>query len=214
MTAFSEPESQAIRDFYASRNFQAMITYHNYSQLILYPWGYTEELTEQNDLLSQIAADMSGLIESVNGRIYVDEPASSLYLTNGDTTDWSFGVYGIPSFTIELPPEGWEYGGFFNAEEDIQPIFNENLPAALYLIDWSVQNFGSSLGIPERRRIIPEKRITKPNIRKEQLKQDRRNTRDSHHKPVKREKIKDSKVKYNPPAQGSKSKAKNRKGIK
>ncbi len=214
MTAFSEPETQVIRDFYAGRNFQAMITYHNYSQLILYPWGYTEELTEQNDLLSQIAADMSGLIESVNGRIYVDEPASSLYLTNGDTTDWSFGVYGIPSFTIELPPEGWEYGGFFNPEEDIQPIFNENLPAALYLIDWSIQNVGSPTEIPERKRMIPEKWMKKPRIREKQLKQDRRNPRDSHYKPVKREKIKDPKVKYNPPAQGSKSTTKNRKEIK
>jgi hypothetical protein len=220
LAAFSEPETQAIRDFYAGRNFQAMISYHNYSQLILYPWGYTAELTEQNDLHSQIAADMSGLIELVNGRIYVDEPASSLYLTNGDTTDWSFGVYGIPSFTIELPPEGWGYGGFFNAEEDIQPIFNENLPAALYLIDWSVQNFGSSLGIPERRRMIPEKWIIKPNIRGKQFKQDKQNIRDSHHKPVKREKIKDSNVDYNPPVQYSKSKAKpktktkNRKEIK
>ena len=187
-----------------------MISYHNYSQLILYPWGYTKELTEQNDLLSQIAADMSGLIESANGRIYVDEPSSSLYLSNGDTTDWSFGVYGIPSFTIELPPEGWEYGGFFNAEEDIRPIFNENLPAALYLIDWSVQNFGSSLRIPERRRMIPEKWILKPNIRGKQFKQPRRNIQDSQHNPVKREKIKDSKVKLNPPAQSPKSKAKNR----
>jgi hypothetical protein len=210
LAAFSEPESQAIRDFYADRNFQAMISYHNYSQLILYPWGYTKELTEQNDLLSQIAADMSGLIESANGRIYVDEPASSLYLSNGDTTDWSFGVYGIPSFTIELPPEGWEYGGFFNAEEDIQPIFNENLPAALYLIDWSVQNFGAPLQIPERRRMIPEKWILKPNIRGKQIKQPRQNIQDSQHKPVKREKIKDSKVKFNPPAQSPKSKAKNR----
>jgi carboxypeptidase T len=60
-------------------------------------------------------------------------------LTNGDTTDWSFGEYGIPSYTIELPPDSDILGEFFNAEADIQPIFDENLPAALYLIDWCIQ---------------------------------------------------------------------------
>jgi nucleoid DNA-binding protein len=34
-------------------------------------------------------------------------------------------------------------GGFFNAERDITPVFNENLPAALYLINWSIVNFGA-----------------------------------------------------------------------
>jgi hypothetical protein len=57
--------------------------------------------------------------------------------------DWSFGTYNIPSYTLELPPIDRAHGGFFNAEEDIQPIFEENLPAMLYLIDWTVQNFGS-----------------------------------------------------------------------
>jgi hypothetical protein len=32
------------------------------------------------------------------------------------------------------------HGGFFNAEADIASIFGENLPAMLYLIDWSIQN--------------------------------------------------------------------------
>jgi hypothetical protein len=65
--------------------------------------------------------------------------------------DWTFGTYNIPSYTLELPPIDQEHGGFFNAEEDIQPIFNENLPAMLYLIDWSVQNFGSGINPSTRR---------------------------------------------------------------
>jgi len=89
---------------------------------------------------------MSGLMQSVNGNIYeYGQAGADLYLTNGDTTDWTFGTYGIPSYTVELPPIDQAHGGFFNAEEDIQPIFNENLPAMLYLIDWSVQNFDSGM---------------------------------------------------------------------
>jgi hypothetical protein len=62
--------------------------------------------------------------------------------------------------------------------------------------------------------MMPEKWMKKPGIREKQLKQDRQNIRDSYHKPVKRSKIKNPKVKYNPPTQGSKSKTKNRKEIK
>lgn len=139
---FSEPEAQAIRDLFGQRNFKAMISYHSYSQDILYPWGYTAAPTEQNSLLEGIAAEMSRLIKSVNGNDYVYGQAGNiLYLTNGDTTDWAFAIYDIPAYTIELPPMDILHGGFFNAEKDIQSIFNENLPAALYLIGWSIDNF-------------------------------------------------------------------------
>ncbi|UCC38627.1 MAG: zinc carboxypeptidase [Candidatus Aminicenantes bacterium] len=152
-SAFSEPETQVIRDLFSLRSFQAMITYHNYSQIIIYPWGYTRLLTEKDDLFFEMSADMSELIQSVNGNFYDYGPAGvDLYLTNGDTTDWTFGTYGIPSFTIELPPIDIPHGGFFNSEGDIQPIFNENLPAMLYLIEWSIDDFEAQSNLPEKRK--------------------------------------------------------------
>ncbi|MFW6132158.1 MAG: M14 family metallopeptidase [Candidatus Aminicenantaceae bacterium] len=141
---FSEPETQAIRDLFVSKHFQALISYHSYSQLILYPWGYIDTPAQKDDQFNQIGQKMSDLIESVNGNNYkCVQSGKDLYLTNGDTTDWSYGVYNIPSFTIELPPVDILHGGFFNAEEDIDIIFNENLPAMLYLIEWSIQNYSS-----------------------------------------------------------------------
>lgn len=140
---FSEPETQVIRDFFAQRNLQAALSYHNYSQIILYPWSYTTEATNRDELLDEMASEMSRLMKDVNGSFYgYGQAGSYLYLSNGDTADWAFGTYGIPSFTIELPPVDVLHGGFFNAEEDIRSIFEENLPAALFLIDWSIKNFG------------------------------------------------------------------------
>lgn len=151
---FSEPETQAIRDLFAKRNFQAVISFHSYSQVILYPWGYTELAPEKNDLLADLAANMSNLIQSVNGSIYeFGQASSSLYLTNGDTTDWALGNYNIPAYTIELPPIDQIHGGFFNAEKDIQSIIQENLPAALHLIDWSIQNFSSKQLLPGKKKM-------------------------------------------------------------
>ncbi len=151
--SFSEPETRAVRDFFFQRTFQALITYHSYSQVILYPWGYTRAPTDKDVLLETLAASMASRIQAVNGRTYgFGRAGDSLYLTNGDTTDWAYGVAGIPAFTIELPPVDQLGGGFFNAEQDIKPIFLENLPAALTLIDWSILNFNSASDPPRETR--------------------------------------------------------------
>jgi carboxypeptidase T len=142
---FSEPETRAVRDLFEQRQFRALISYHSFSQVILYPWGYINVPTDRDALHMSLASAMSSLIEAVNGRFYsFGESSTSLYLTNGDMTDWAFGVAAIPAYTIELPPIDELAGGFFNAEKDIQPIFKENLPAALYLIDWAISDFGAS----------------------------------------------------------------------
>lgn len=141
MSPNSEPEVQAVIQLFQQRDFRALISYHSYSQIILYPWGYTYELADDSDLLLQLSKNMSKLMESVNGRVYAfGQAGDALYLTNGDLTDWAYGVYGIPAFTIELPPVDYSSGGFFNADEDIDPIFRENLPAALYLIEWAIDS--------------------------------------------------------------------------
>ncbi|MCJ7580529.1 MAG: M14 family metallopeptidase [Candidatus Aminicenantes bacterium] len=158
---FSEPESLAIRDLFSQHNFLSIISYHSYGSVILYPWGYTFQPTGQDALLNDLASNMSQQMQTVNGTVYSFGPASgSLYTTNGDTTDWSFGIYGIPSFTIELPPPSSQLGEFFNAEEDIQPIFQENLKAALYLIEWAIQNKPSPKDSQENIQRRPRSKVT------------------------------------------------------
>jgi len=133
-SAFSEPETRAVRDLFLSREFRAVVSFHSFSQAILYPWGYADVATDRDEMLQEIGLEMAGLIEAVNGRAYIcGRAASALYVTNGDTTDWTFAETGVPSYTIELPPVDIERGGFFNAERDIDGIFRENLPAMLAL---------------------------------------------------------------------------------
>ena len=140
--AFSEPETRAVRDLFLSKDFQAMISFHSFSQVILYPWGYTKLPSDKDAQMKEIAAEMSAKIQAVNGRLYdYGQSGTSLYLTNGDVTDWTFAVTGIPSYTIELPPIDELGGGFFNRQEDIDPVFRENLAAMTSLIEHSIQNY-------------------------------------------------------------------------
>jgi carboxypeptidase T len=140
--AFSEPETRAVRDLVATQKFDGLITYHSFSQLVLYPWGYTaEEIKDPGDraIHSDLAREMCKCIRDVHGKIYTPQPSSKLYPTAGDTTDWTYGEYGIPSFTIELRPKTVEEGGFILPANAIRPTWEENRAAALHLIDRMLQ---------------------------------------------------------------------------
>jgi carboxypeptidase T len=159
-SAFSEPETRAVRDLFIQRHFQALISYHSYSQVILYPWGFTTTPTDKDALFESLASSMANQMQAVNGRIYgYGRSGDSFYLTNGDTTDWAFGITGIPAFTIELPPVDQLGGGFYNPEQDIGPIFRENLPAALELIEWAILK-NAAVGDPLRETRAPRSQRT------------------------------------------------------
>jgi carboxypeptidase T len=135
--AFSEPEVRAVRDLVAREAFDGVLSYHSYSQLILFPWGYTFEPVEDDDdrlEMRGLAEDMERLIREVHGETYTAQQASQLYLTAGDTTDWTYGVHDVPSFTIELRPASALEGGFILPANQIEPTWEENRPAALEFI--------------------------------------------------------------------------------
>ncbi len=136
---FSEPESQACRDFLQTVSPKALISYHSYSQLVLFPWGYTNSPAPDKTLLESLAVTLANKIKAVHGKTYTPKQSSALYLASGDTTDWLYWLLGVPAFTIELRPAS-AYPGFKLPESEIQVTFEENLPAALYLIEWVIAN--------------------------------------------------------------------------
>ncbi len=135
---FSEPETQALRTFLEQQAPKALISYHSYSQLVLYPWGYTNSPAPHKALLDSLAVAMAHKIRSVHGVNYTPGQSSTLYLASGDTTDWLYALLGTPSYTIELRPDSYS-PGFELPESEIQPTYEENLPAALMIIDWAIQ---------------------------------------------------------------------------
>jgi len=135
----SEPETQAMEAFIASRDFKTSISAHTYSNLWLFPWGYT--CADPPNL-----AEFEGMAEwytETNG--YVRGPiCQALYSANGDTVDYDFGVHGTWSGTVEI---GNDSDGFWPPTSRIEPLLQENLRgwqrialdagAALENGDWS-----------------------------------------------------------------------------
>jgi len=135
--AFSEPETQAVRNLVGRELFAGVLTYHSYSQLILHPWGYTDKpIVDAADRtkMEKLGDRMAKVIKDAHGKVYKPEQSSELYPTAGDTTDWTYGEYGIPSFTIELRPTTQAEGGFILPASQIQPTWEENRPAAEELL--------------------------------------------------------------------------------
>lgn len=136
---FSEPETQAVKKYVeAHDNITILLSFHTYSQLILYPWGHKYDSIETgNDL--KVHETMAKKMAEWNK--YTPQQASDLYIASGDTTDWSYGEHKIFSFTFELDPSansgGFGGGGFYPGAGVIQPVFNKNIEPCLYLLDYA-----------------------------------------------------------------------------
>lgn len=125
-SAFSEPETQAIRDFIKSRpNLKIMMSYHSFSNLILYPWGHTAQRVGDPKLV-----EMANHLGKLTG--YRPQQAADLYVASGITDDYTYGELGLMSFTTEIGSWG---DGFDPPYSRVDRFWDENRPAALYLLD-------------------------------------------------------------------------------
>jgi carboxypeptidase T len=132
-SAFSEPESRAVRDFVnALPNLKMMVSYHTFSELILYPWGGVDEPIPDTRALNAFKA-MAGKMAQQTG--YTPQQSSDLYVATGDTCDWAWGSKGVFCFTFELTPKSSWQGGFYPGAGAVQSTFQKNIEPALYMIE-------------------------------------------------------------------------------
>jgi hypothetical protein len=141
--AFSAPETSAYRDFVDSRvvggvqQLRTNITYHTYSELVLWPYGYTftdvpEDMTnDDHAVFVKMGKTMAKSTCLDPYGCYTPEQASELYITDGTSDDWLYGTYGIFTFAFELYPKGTP--GFYPPDEVIPIQTQRNREAVLYL---------------------------------------------------------------------------------
>ncbi len=131
---FSEPETQTIRNFIDGKpNVTTLLSFHTFSELVLYPWGHKYNAIETaRDL--KVFETMATTMAAWNG--YTPQQASDLYIASGDTTDWAYGTHKIFAFTFELDPRNaFGVGGFYPGQAVIPVVFQKNLKPCLYLIE-------------------------------------------------------------------------------
>ncbi|HEX2897446.1 MAG TPA: M14 family metallopeptidase, partial [candidate division Zixibacteria bacterium] len=125
-SAFSEPETQAYRDFVLSRNFVIIHNFHTYSNLELWSPGYDREFDPMDEFFSNVGDSLT----QYNG--YVPQVGWRLYPTNGAADDWCWGDTilkpRIISFTCEIGQTG-----FWPNPSEIPGLVAENVWPNLFL---------------------------------------------------------------------------------
>ncbi|HZL86504.1 MAG TPA: M14 family zinc carboxypeptidase [Candidatus Krumholzibacteria bacterium] len=132
-SAFSEPETRAIRDFCASRHFVMWLSYHSYSDLLLYPWGYVFDYTADHELFLRLGEEMV----ASNGYLAGNPAMGAIYRTNGGSDDWGYGDLGTKPAIYGFTPEVGSFadGAFAPPENLIGPFFTLLLPMNMKCLD-------------------------------------------------------------------------------
>jgi hypothetical protein len=131
-----------VRDFINSRvvgnvqQIKTAIDWHTYSELILWPYGYTTANTTST--LTQAERDAHAALgqqmAQTNG--YTPEQSSDLYIADGTINDWEWATHKIYNYTFEMFPTG-SNPGFYPPDEQIGPQTTRNREAFLRLLEYA-----------------------------------------------------------------------------
>merc|ERR1712215_551040 len=124
---FDQPESANIRDFVLTLDPVPVLghTFHSYSQLWLWPYGYDYGAYPENyKEVQQLAIDASDALFQVHGTVFDPINSADLYPAAGASDDWYKGVLGSRfAFTTELRDTGSH--GFILPKAQIIPSGEE-----------------------------------------------------------------------------------------
>lgn len=112
--SFSEPESQALRDFSIEQNFHLSITFHSGAVLVNIPFDYKKDVPLENELVREFAFAYSRAGDEPNR--FMDNPdiyqsqymedgiinGGDWYVITGSLQDWSFLETGCLDLTVEV----------------------------------------------------------------------------------------------------------------
>jgi len=125
--AFSEIETKNIKNFVETLEPTPILahTFHSYSQLWLWPYGYAHNAFPDNKQeLRQLAIDASDAVFQVHGKEFDPINSADLYPASGASDDWYKGSLGARfAYTTELRDTGRH--GFLLPAKEIIPSGEE-----------------------------------------------------------------------------------------
>ena len=110
--AMSEVENQMVGQLQQEFNFTTAISFHSYSELVLWPWGYTNKMQcKDHAIFEKFGKEMGKIMGN-----YKPMQASHLYPASGVFDDYLYGDFGVLTYTIELGRQ------FVPAESEVPTI--------------------------------------------------------------------------------------------
>ncbi|KAL3671038.1 hypothetical protein V7S43_004221 [Phytophthora oleae] len=136
-SAFSEPETQAVRDL-VERNttdFRVALNYHSYGKYFNLPFACQAEgepTEPNNSVFRALAQEMAYFNGFSYGQSWKD---SNLYTVNGETSDWMWQAHGIFAMSPEVGPgfEVQSVPGFWPPSDQVPQLSSELHYSNLYI---------------------------------------------------------------------------------
>jgi len=150
-TPASEPETQAVQNYeraiFPDQRGPGLtdpapvdatgvyLDIHSYSELVLWPWGFTANPAPNSTALQTLGRKFAFFND------YEPTQAINLYITDGTTDDFGYGDLGIAAYTFELGTAFFQSCSTF--ENTILP---DNLPSLVYAAKTSRTPYMSPAG--------------------------------------------------------------------
>ena len=122
-SAMSEVENQVIENLQVEHGFSAAISFHSYSELILWPWGYTASMQTRDQAFFLKHGTVMGQIMDD----YEPIQASGLYAASGIFDDYLYGEHNVAAYTIELGRQ------FIPAQSEVPEITSRGVKMLRYV---------------------------------------------------------------------------------
>jgi len=121
-SAFSEPETQILRNFCLAHDFQLVLNYHAFANVVIYPFSNIEETADPRFFAM-------GEVMTRHNHYHLGTSIESIgYRTNGDAIDWMYGdSITKPAMYGYIPEVGSPAQGFWPPSADIISLAQLNL---------------------------------------------------------------------------------------
>ena len=138
--AFSEPETQIVRNFCNTHTFVTALNAHTYGNLLIYPWGYLPSFYTPD---SATFVNWSEHLVEETRFLYGTGDQTVNYVTNGDSDDWMYGEQSSKPKIMSITPEaGAAADGFWPASSRIIDIckttLHQNITLAKLVTNYAV----------------------------------------------------------------------------
>ena len=89
--------NQVIEQLQQKYNFVGALSFHSYSELVLWPWSYTDSITSKDHSVFEYYGKQ--LAKILN---YRPMQSADLYPAAGDSDDYLYAMHGVLAYTVEL----------------------------------------------------------------------------------------------------------------
>ncbi|EQC51489.1 M14 family metallopeptidase [Bacteriovorax sp. DB6_IX] len=125
--AASEPETKVMMNFVSEIKPVFNISYHAYSELIIYPYGCRGQRTTNREVVEGIGKEMGTILNYTPGTSW-----ETLYSVDGSDIDWMYQEEQVIPYVIEVSPRS---DGFQPNYEKRDPTVEHNRQGWQFLLD-------------------------------------------------------------------------------